>query len=194
VRSERGFTMIELLVAMAVFSFMLMIITIGVINVVKLHNQAVASNMVQDSANAAMQGLVQAVRDSHGIKRSVANPVNPLFGDLMCLQSNTGAAQAYFINSSNVLTRSNDCNNPTSATAKPQPFTAGTVVKATYFKATVDSTGPKITKPEVQFSLTMASGNGIPTGATGPNVQCINSNGFRQFCAVMTITSGATPR
>jgi prepilin-type N-terminal cleavage/methylation domain-containing protein len=186
---ESGFTMIELLVAMTVFSFMLLIIAIGVINVVRLHNQAVASNLVQDSASAAMQGLVQAVRDSKGVTSIIANPDNPLWGNLMCVQSNGGAEQAYWIHA-NVLTRADDC----SALINQQPFTAASVVKATYFTASVDSTGPKITKPEVHFSLTMGSGNGLPANPTGPNVQCIDDNGYREFCAVETLTSGATPR
>jgi prepilin-type N-terminal cleavage/methylation domain-containing protein len=62
-----GFTLIELLVAMAVFSFMMLIIATGFINIVRLHNQAVVSNLTQDSANSAIQTLVQAVRDSHGV-------------------------------------------------------------------------------------------------------------------------------
>jgi prepilin-type N-terminal cleavage/methylation domain-containing protein len=41
--NQAGFTMIELLMAMAVFSFMLMIVSFGFIQVVRIHQSGIAS-------------------------------------------------------------------------------------------------------------------------------------------------------
>jgi prepilin-type N-terminal cleavage/methylation domain-containing protein len=184
-----GFTLIELLVAMAVFSFMMLIIATGFINIVRLHNQAVVSNLTQDSANSAIQTLVQAVRDSHGVSSVSPNPVNAGYGDLLCLKGASGADEAYYIDATNVLMKATTC----ATLANKLPLTGDTVVKATYFKANQVTSGPAITNGTVQLSVTMASAVGV-TSYVGPNVQCADSNGDRAFCSVMTLTSGAVPR
>jgi prepilin-type N-terminal cleavage/methylation domain-containing protein len=190
-QTQNGFTMIELLVAMAVFSFMLLIISVGFINVVKVHNAAIAANLTQDSSNSAMQAMVQAVRDSEGIVSIVTNPLNSTYGDQLCLKT-SGVNQVYLINTSQVLERY-DSNSTCTSRSAGQPLTAATNVQATYFKATVETTGATITKPEVSLALTVASGNGTTTGS-GATVSCANNNQDRAFCSFMTLTSGAEPR
>ncbi len=92
IRRQDGFTLIELLVAMTVFSFMLLIIVVGFINIVRLHNQALAANLAQDNARTAMDTMVQAVRDSTGIVRPTAGS-----STVLCLNSSAGPMQAYYV-------------------------------------------------------------------------------------------------
>lgn len=191
VQTENGFTMIELLVAMTVFSFMLLIISIGFINVVKVHNAAIAANLTQDSSNSAMQAMVQAVRNSAGIASIVPNPLNTAYGDQLCLKT-SGVNQLYLINTSQVLERY-DTDNACTSRSAGQPLTSASNVQATFFKATIETTGTTIKKPEVSLSLTVASGNGTTTGS-GATVSCADDNQARAFCSFMTLTSGAEPR
>jgi prepilin-type N-terminal cleavage/methylation domain-containing protein len=182
-KDERGFTMIELLVAMAVFSFMLLIITVGFINIVRLHNQAIASNIAQDNARTAMDELVRAVRDSSDVLTPAAGvPANRL-----CLASASGPQQLYYLNA-NRLYRADNCTTPTNVTAL-----TSTSVQVASFLATVKTAGPNIVKPQVEMTITVASNNGTTTG-TGASVTCGTSIRDRQFCAVVTLTSGAVPR
>jgi prepilin-type N-terminal cleavage/methylation domain-containing protein len=188
---QAGFTMIELLVAMAVFSFMLLIIAVGFINVVRLHNEAVASNQVQDSANAAMQELVQAVRDSNGmdVAKSGVNPFNANFGTFLCLKNLSGVEQAYYVSAANVLTRADGCT----ALNNQQPLSSSSV-NVTYLGATPETSGPSITKPEMALELTVASANGTATGTAGKDVGCNDNTYDREFCSTVDLTSGAVPR
>ena len=88
--TEAGFTLIELLMAMAIFSFMLMIVVIGFINVVHIHNQAVAANIAEDNARTAMDELVRAVRTSNGVLPSAANT--------LCLtNTSSGGETIYYV-------------------------------------------------------------------------------------------------
>lgn len=180
--SNDGFTMIELLVSMTVFSFMLLIIASGVINIVRLQNQSLASNTAQDSARSAMDELVQAVRDSTGV-------VTPVFGagasSTLCVANDSGVQQEYYVNA-NVLYRSDDCTANTNTVAL-----TNTQVEVSNFKSTVQTGGTGITEQEVQMTLTIASDNGT---ANSTGTSCLNNDVDRQFCSIVTLTSGAVPR
>lgn len=188
-KHEAGFTLIELLMAMAVFSFMLLIIVVGFINVVKLHNQALASNMTQDNARKAMNELVRSVRDS----TAVQTPAAGANANELCLAKQGGQFQGYYVPTSGpqtgVLMRSDNCVNPR---INPQAIT-NSVVSVVNFRATNGSTGSTILKPEVALTITVASNNGT-TNVAGANTTCKPNNADRAFCSTITLTSGAVPR
>jgi prepilin-type N-terminal cleavage/methylation domain-containing protein len=183
---EAGFTMIELMVAMAVFSFMLLIIVVGFINVVRIHNQALASNIAQDNARGAMDELVRAVRDSTG----VVTPLPGASSNTLCLADASGPPKVYYVSplppaANAMLYRATDCAAHVGAT----PVLSQSV-KVVGFTATVETSGSAIVKPHVELNITVASSNGTasPTGVCGP------TNADRQFCSSITLTSGAVPR
>jgi len=178
-----GFTLIELLMAMTVFSFMLLIIVSGFMNIVRLHNQAVASNQAQDSARTAMNELVRAVRDSGGVTSATTLPTGQ-----MCLASTTGQPQQYYIESGS-LKRADGCGVPR---ANPHQITSD-AVQVSNFSPVIETSGPEITKSQVKISITLGSANGTTTG-TGANLQCGPSTADRTFCATVTLTSEAVQR
>ncbi len=180
--------MIELLVAMAVFSFMLLIIVVGFINVVKLHNQALASNIAQDNARTAMAELVRGVRDSTGVVGAPGAGPN----GTLCLADASGVPKYYYtrlVGTVRTLFRGDNCG---AIPAANEQAITNSSVNVTNFVATVDSLGPAIVKPEVKLTVTVGSSNGTTTA--GPIPTCNNNNADRQFCAVVTLTSGAVPR
>jgi prepilin-type N-terminal cleavage/methylation domain-containing protein len=179
---DRGFSLIELLVAMSVFSFMLVIVVVGFINVVHLHNQAIASNMAQDNARTAMDELVRAIRDSAGVVSTTPGPSGSV-----CLASPTGQQRAYYL-TGGVLMRADNCATHTS----PQSITSSSVLVSS-FAVTVQSTGPKVVKPVVQVAVTVGTNNGTTTGS-GATLACGPTNANRTFCSTVTLTSGAVPR
>jgi prepilin-type N-terminal cleavage/methylation domain-containing protein len=181
---QAGFTLVELLVAMAVFAFMLVIVVTGFINIVHLHNQALASNVAQDNARAAMTELVRAVRDSAGV---VGTPGLGPSGTL-CLTQLGGQLRGYYVNAG-VLTRSDNCTSPR---VNPVGIT-NNVVQVVNFVATVETTGPAVEKAEVKLDVTVASRNGTTSGV-GAATACNNNNQDRTFCSVVSLTSGAVPR
>jgi len=183
-KDERGFTLVELLVAMSVFSFMLVIIVVGFVNIVHLHNEAIASNIAQDNARTGMDELVRGVRASSGVVSTTPGP-----SGTVCLSSpQAGQNQIYYLNAG-VLMRASNCATKTNPTA----ITSSSVVVSN-FAVTVQSTGPKIVKPVVQITVTVGTaGNGTTVGA-GASLACGNTNSDRTFCSVVTLTSAAVPR
>src|ERR1700733_13320507 len=178
-KAQAGFTMIELLVAMTIFSFMLMIISVGFINVVKIHNQALASNNSQDNARTAINELVRAVRDSTGV--SGAPGIGP--NGTLCLNDASGTQKNYWIKtvtiagiSTKVLYRGDGC---IATPANQQAITSGSVNVNNFF-AKVNTSGPNIVKPEVQLTVGVASNNGTTTG-TGAAVACGPGASDREF-------------
>jgi prepilin-type N-terminal cleavage/methylation domain-containing protein len=183
--AEAGFTLIELLMAMTVFSFMLLIIVVGFMNIVRMHNQAVASNMAQDSARSAMNELVRAVRDSGGVTY-VSLPSTP---GQMCLASTTGQPQQYYVENGS-LKRADGCGG-ISRTSSHQ--LTSNAVEVQDFTPTLETAGTNISKAQVKLSLTIGSANGTTEMVNG-KLQCGPGNAERTFCAVVTLTSEAVQR
>ena len=177
---EHGFSLIELLVAMAVFSFILLIIVVGFINIVQLRNQALASNMAQDNARTAMNELVRAVRDYQGV---VGAPTAGPLGTI-CLSKVGGQSSSYKIVSS-VLTRYDGCG-PTATFSQSITSSSMSVV---FFEAVPETMGSNIVKPQIKITVSVASNNGTATGGV-----CNDNNHDRNFCSTATLTSGAVPR
>jgi prepilin-type N-terminal cleavage/methylation domain-containing protein len=191
---QAGFTMIELLMSMTVFSFMLLIITAGFVNIVNIHNQAIAANVSQDNASSAIDILVKAVRDSSGpvFPTVVGTPAATL-----CLSAPSGGDQEYFVRKTvspteAILYRGDNCLGNSGPHPNELALTS-TAVQVSNFQATLMTGGPNgvILKPEVNLSLTVSTNNGTTAGGGS---SCIADNGDRAFCSVVTLTSGAVPR
>ncbi len=191
---SRGFTLVELLVAMTVFSFMLLIITVGFINIVHIHNQAVAANNAEDNGRTALDEVVRAIRNSSGMS-SIANGPNVT----LCLEKPDGGQQTvYYVpphvsTSPGILTRgsSDTCDMPPAGDPSVQAITSD-VVTVSDFTATSSSAGTA--KPPVNLSLTVASNNGTAGVGSGASVQCGPTAADRTFCSTVTLKSSAVPR
>jgi prepilin-type N-terminal cleavage/methylation domain-containing protein len=176
-----GFTLIELMMAMVIFSFMLLIIVVGFMNIVRLHNEAVASNQAQDSARAAMDELVLAVRDSGGV--TAAQP------GLLCLASTTGQPTQYYVTANKTLSRADGCGG---LRVNTHQITSDSVQVAEFLPEIVTN-GGVVRKAQVQLLLTIGSANGTTTG-TGASLQCGPTQSERTFCSTVTLRSEAVQR
>jgi prepilin-type N-terminal cleavage/methylation domain-containing protein len=180
--NQKGFTLIELLVAMTVFSMMLVIVVTGFITIIRLHNQAIAINIVQDNARSSMDAIIQTIRDSTGGSTTGAPPT----GERLCLNYAVGQQQLVYV-AGGVMFRADGCTTPSNVRAL-----TGTNVVVSNFDVTINS-GPGILKPQIEVSMTMASNNGTTLGS-GSTVRCGTAVQQRTFCSVVTLNSGATPR
>lgn len=185
--------------AMAVFSFMLLIIVVGFMNVVTIHNRALASNQAQDSARAAMDTLVQAVRDSSDLptiqSASLPGITNANY-DVLCLKSPSGFVDYYVKGSpAQILSASIPvCGDTNPAHLSNIVPVTSNAEKVSYFHAVqqTNSSQPDW-RPEIELTLTLGSSNGTTNG-TGTSLACNNNNADRSFCSTATLTSGAVPR
>jgi prepilin-type N-terminal cleavage/methylation domain-containing protein len=183
--SEKGFTLIELMVAMAVFSFMLIIVVSGFISVVRMRNEALAADAAQDNARVAMDTLVAAVRDSSG----VITPTAGLTGSDLCLDE-TGSTQRRFwvktVSGVKVLYQNQDCSS-SNGNAVTNPS-----IDVNDFEATNTSTIASNLKSEVELKVSVGTAGNNTVNAAG--TACNNNNQDREFCSVITLTSGAVSR
>lgn len=81
-QSRTGFTLVELIVAMAFFSFMLMIISIGVVHIMRIYQSGVASRRTQTSARAVVEEITRDTRAASRI------PSATLGRNRLCLEGN----------------------------------------------------------------------------------------------------------
>lgn len=189
-QSAAGFTLIELILAMAVFSFMLLIVVSGFMTIVHMHNQAAALNDAQDNAQAAMDQVVEAVRNSpSGVAPVVLG--TPPQGASLCVQNSSGSEQIFYVDSaSKALMRATDCTNRLNA----QALTNANVFVSNFAPTLVTTSGSAGSKPDVEVALTVATNNGTTNGASGEAVQCGVGTSQQTFCSVVTLKSGAAPR
>lgn len=176
--ANSGFTLIELLMAMAVFSLMLLIVVSGILNIMRVRNQTLAANATQDSARAAMNELVRAVRDSTSVEATSG------VAGTLCLTKAGGSTAYYHVDpATKALLRESVCG----ATAGTVALTGSNVAVA-QFNPVVEVDGP--IKKALKITLTLESANGTANGSGA----CINDYSSRQFCSAVTITSGAVSR
>jgi prepilin-type N-terminal cleavage/methylation domain-containing protein len=95
-----GYTLVELLIAMAIFSFMLVIIVAGFVNIIRLHNSSVSTNVVMDNSQTIMAGLERSIRDG-----ATVDPTALAAGKL-CIDDN----QLIYVDASKNLQRSGAVN------------------------------------------------------------------------------------
>lgn len=180
-RRENGFTLIELTIAMAVFSGMFLIIVMGFINITNMRNRANALNEGQDNARLAMEEMVQSVRASSTTTNATVAGLAPT-GTSLCLAKAVGE-QVYYVNGGYLMV-AEGCVSRLNA----RRLTTDKVAVVNFVPQVVVPTPGD--KPQVEISLTVATNNGSTTG-TGAATKCRASS---SYCAVVTLNSGATPR
>jgi prepilin-type N-terminal cleavage/methylation domain-containing protein len=194
-REDRGFTLIELVMAMAVFSFMLLIIMEGFSQIIELHNGVIEANAAQDNARGAMDTIVTDLRSASQVTVP-SGAALPVSANTLCILTAAGGWQYFKVVTNTVVTpntkilyRSDNCTNINSnAVALTSPD-----VQVANFQATLETGGPNVSEPEVSATITVASNNNSTFGSAA-NTKCNNNEQDREFCSVVTLTSGAVPR
>ncbi len=189
-RHQQGFTLVELIIAMAVFSFMMVIVSAGFIQVVRIHQSGIASRTTQQNARLVIDAIMKDVRQS-----ALAATANPGQLNWLCLARGSQTLE-YAVDGSGNL-RVGAIATPASGTC-PAPVFNSTwrtlndpAVTVTQFAVT--TTPP--TQPGLgttMVTLTLASRNNLDA-LDATKTRCLPGAGS-QFCAVTTLNSGAALR
>ena len=206
-KQEGGFTLIELVVAMAIFGFMLIIVVAGFINIVQLDQNGLASRAVQQNARLVTDDIEQTIRTS-----TQAWPITSGANTTICMNGSNGIVEytvsggilyrgAPAINLGTLdLASSTSCPTPPASvlshwtklndssvvTGLLQSFvtppitgTLGTVLVTVGMEAASDTTDDMVHSDSADL--------------TQSSLNC-NGNHGSQFCADTTITTAGTLR
>jgi prepilin-type N-terminal cleavage/methylation domain-containing protein len=84
-----GFTLVELVIAMAIFSMMLLIVVSGFLHVVRVQQASLASRNTQHNSRFALEEMVRESRSATDVLVT-AGPLGPAPLDTVCLATESG--------------------------------------------------------------------------------------------------------
>ena len=192
-QSESGFTLVEVLMAMAVFSFMLTIILVGFLSVVRTHESGVVQRSTQQNARLALDQVEKIIHSSAEATTSTANGY-----PVLCLKQ-AGQTQVLEIqpqgsgkSSRNTLTlgtipSSDSCHSAASFSYQALTDATVTVPANGFVVNPIAAEGSSL--GAVTVTLTVASIFGTNyLDSTGS--QCLTTPGS-QYCSVTTLDASA---
>ncbi|HSH31748.1 MAG TPA: prepilin-type N-terminal cleavage/methylation domain-containing protein [Candidatus Saccharimonadales bacterium] len=186
---QGGFTMIELLLAMALFSFVLLLVAAGFLQVVKLYQSGLASRNTQQNARFGMEQMIRQARGATGAQRVAATP----FTDVLCLNGESARVR-FYVGAGDRLYRDIFASNAPCAAGASPPANAisSPDVRVVGFSAVpvTDTTGP-VGVTSVQLTLRVASDVTLLNPA---RTACDPAASGSQFCSLTTFTSTASLR
>ncbi len=195
-KMKAGFTLIELVMAMAVFSFLLLLVSSGFIQVVRIHQAGIASRSTQQNARLVLDALAKDIRVS--ALASSATVTSQY--DRLCLAKGSQTLQ-YAVDTTTGDLKVNTITPPAAGTCPaPANFTGwrtlnDDIVRVEQFRA-VTTLPAQPGLGTAMVTLTLASRNNLNAldpASNPPRTRCLPGAGS-QFCAVTTLSSGATLR
>jgi prepilin-type N-terminal cleavage/methylation domain-containing protein len=204
-RRQNGFTIIELLLAMAFFSFILMLVVAGFIQINRSYTRGLTVKQVQNSARSVIDEISSAIRDAEpGDVLPASSATNPPFR--LCIggiryawnqanaSNNALTTDAFSDTGARIsLARTNDgapCNNP----IQQQPSGAETVTLLDDTLALQYLNVSRIgTTNSFKISLVLSTANSNDFTGFGLNAACTIQTGD-QYCDVAKVETVVTTR
>ncbi len=200
--NTHGFTLIELMIALAFVAFILIFATTAVIQVMQTYNKGIAVKQINQAGRTTIEDISRFLRtaDPGAVKtNALASNRRVCFGSVSYVWNlhNTPAASAnkYDDGSSLTLTRVNDAANAMCTSAAgvypAVPKTQATdILTSNVWVMSLAVSQPTVSMPLVDLSLKLAVA-GDPTITAG---QCAQGGTTGQFCATSdfstTVISG----
>lgn len=178
-QQQGGFTLVEISLAMAIFTFMLLVVSLAYINIARLYNASTAARNVQQNNRFAMEQMSRVARSS-----SAARVIDDGTIRGVCLDSSTGSQLFYLkrLNPSNPqqneLRQASSCDAPSDVNSKPLSSPDAYAAK---LEATTETS-------TVTLSLWMASRVDLLDNADSSGLRCKGGVGS-EFCAINKLTT-----
>lgn len=179
---QAGFTLVEISLAMAIFTFMLLVVSMAYINIARLYNASTAARAVQQNNRFAMEQISRVGRTSSSVKL-VANQGDAKKG--LCFKSSQGDQLFYLHNLDNADDKKNELMQSSSCTA---PSSSNSQVLSSAGVYAADITMDDAVQGTVTINLWMASKTDLVRTDDGSGLKC--SPGVRaEFCAINKLTT-----
>jgi prepilin-type N-terminal cleavage/methylation domain-containing protein len=187
--NQDGFTLVELIIALALFSFMMVFVSMGFIHVIRIHESGVASRTTQQNNRLVMDAISKDVRQA-----GLAGSGGPVRLNYLCLRKGSQMLQ-YAVDTNSNLRVGTITAAPGTCPAPAFGASWRTLndakVAVTQFAVTT-TPATQLGLGSVTVTLTMASRNNLDA-LDSTRTRCLPGPGS-QFCAVTTISSGAALR
>lgn len=186
--NNQGFTIVELLISTLIFSMILLLVTIGIIQITRVYYKGITEARTQNTARAAMDEITQGIQFSGGtVSATQASKSSFCIGDqqysyALGKQLGTQTAKALW------KTNTPGCSgNPAVATTGKEFLSD----KMRLSNLTVTPLGANLWK----VSLTVAYGDDdLLNNPTSTSPSCKGIQAGSQFCSISTLTSTVIQR
>lgn len=200
---SQGFTIVELMIATAVFSVLLIVITVGILQVSRVYYKGVTESNTQNTARSIMDTVAQAIQFSGGdVTTTVSGPTpgntyafcvgNAYFRYIVGRQlaDSPGSGQTY-----HAFVQDNTAGcDPSSPASINQATVSGRELLAPNMrlsKLDVTAVGANLYRVEVRV---VYGDDDLLQDPNGPGARCISATQGTQFCAVSNLSTVVTKR
>ena len=199
IQRQGGFTLVELLVAMAVFTFMLLIISVSFIGIIHITQSGTASRNAQQTSRLILETVERQLRSSQRVA-AVMDPASGGRLGRLCLYTD-GRYVQYAVDGANnlrvgdiALPAFDTCAAPSAATLATWQLLNDNATSVRRFVPTTSvaiGSGLDGGTASLQLSVT---GNGIsPAELTADQSACL-PGAVSQFCSVTNLATSAELR
>lgn len=186
---QGGFTLVEITLAMAIFTFMLLIVSMAYINIARLYSASTAARNVQQNNRFAMEQMSRVARSAN---EAVVSQIGANNGTAswLCFGSRAGSQIFYLENVGDVyknrLHQATISSCPASSDAVPAVTNDQVISSENAYVARLvaDTSTPQL----VGITLTMVSKTDLLDTSAPTTLQCKRGAGS-EFCAVNNLTT-----
>lgn len=188
---SNGFTLIELMMALTFFSFMMVLISIGVIQIMKIYQAGVSSRRTQQAARLVMEDITREVRGTSTIP--VPATTSPSANTLCLLRGNQPIYYERFSDGKfSKKTGAISCSDLTGATETVlvNPVSGNNELRMQAFK--LHKIQDATTGRDTSLNITLVVSTGASDLLSGG--VCIPGISGSQFCATTQLNNSVTMR
>lgn len=188
--NAKGFTIVELLIASLVFSMVLLVVTMGIIQITRVYYKGITESNTQNTTRTLMDSITQAIQFSGGEVTTTSGTGirafcigNQQFSYQTGVQMTTGGGG---------VVRLNTAPNCTNAT--PADLNNGIEFMSPKMRLSnlqVESLGNNLYRVQIRV---VYGDNDLLDNPTGTNASCRGATAGSQFCSVSELTTTVVKR
>jgi len=195
---EQGFTIVELLISSLIFSLILLVVTIGIIQISRVYYKGITESTTQNTARSIVDTISQAIQFNGGAVSTTLSP-GPGTWSSFCVggqqfsyrlgyQLVEGTPSGNQTNKALLQTSLAGCSgNPPAATSGRELL--GTKMRIS--KLTVTSAGTNMYKVSIRVTY---GDDDLLNNPTAANASCKGATAGSQFCSISELTTTVVKR
>jgi prepilin-type N-terminal cleavage/methylation domain-containing protein len=194
IKHQSGFTLIELMLALAFVAFIILFAVTTVIQVMQTYNKGLAVKQISQAGRTTLEDLTRFLRtaDPGAVNVSALNSGRACFGGVSYVWNvyNASTPNKYDDNSAFTFVRVSDaasamCNNSSGSYPQVPKAQATDILTGNIWVMQVAISAPSVSNPLVDLNIQLAVAND-PALSSG---QCAQGGSAGQFCATSNFTT-----